>query len=203
MPHVTLSVNIIYDTYMIHVCSRAVSMHMYSPAWSIVPPCGWGRLSLIRVCLIVSLCEGELCCLGHRRKFNALCLVFEIYHRVDHPIKEYLKHFRAPRNTRASAALAEFGLRSTPAAELVNSVGHFFRLLSVYGTCIRRACLLVAHWALLTILWTFACWGLTLIFYLYFNFFMLLYSFLGIMVLEPFWFIGAFLFLVLWTRYFK
>ena len=28
-----------------------------------------------------TLCEGELCCLGHRRKVNELCLLYEIYHR--------------------------------------------------------------------------------------------------------------------------
>ena len=38
------------------------------------------------------LCEGELCCLGHRRKVViALCLLYKIYHRVDHPMNKYLK----------------------------------------------------------------------------------------------------------------
>ena len=36
-----------------------------------------------------------------------------------------------------------------------------------------------------------------------FQSFFLLYSQLGIMVQRPFWFIGAFLFLVLWVRYFN
>ena len=29
------------------------------------------------------LCESELCCLGHKRKVSALCLLHKIYHRVD------------------------------------------------------------------------------------------------------------------------
>ena len=57
-----------------------------------------------------SLCEGELCCLGHRRKISAMCLLYKLYHRVDHPINQYLKHFVAARNTRASAALGELAL---------------------------------------------------------------------------------------------
>ena len=56
------------------------------------------------------LCEGELCCLGHRRKVSALCLLYEIYYRVDHPMNEYLKHFVAVRNTRPSATLDELAL---------------------------------------------------------------------------------------------
>ena len=43
--------------------------------------------------------EGELCCLGYRRKVSGLSLLYEIYHRVDHPINEYLNHFVAVRNT--------------------------------------------------------------------------------------------------------
>ena len=38
------------------------------------------------------LCQGELCYLGHRRKVSALCLLCEIYHRVDHPMNEHLHH---------------------------------------------------------------------------------------------------------------
>ena len=29
------------------------------------------------------LCEGDLCCLGHKRKVSALYLLYKIYHRVD------------------------------------------------------------------------------------------------------------------------
>ena len=28
------------------------------------------------------LCEDELCCLGHKRKGSALCLLYKIYHIV-------------------------------------------------------------------------------------------------------------------------
>ena len=62
------------------------------------------------------LCEGELCCLVHRKKVSALCLLYKVYHRVEHPMNEYLKHFVAARNTRASAALDEViqGCRTDP-----------------------------------------------------------------------------------------
>ena len=53
------------------------------------------------------LCEGELCCLGHRRKVGALCLLHNIYERVNHPMIECLTRFVAVRNTRASATLGE------------------------------------------------------------------------------------------------
>ena len=56
------------------------------------------------------LCEGELCCLRHRRKVSALCLLYRIYHRVYHRMKEYMKHFVVPRNTGALVALAELTL---------------------------------------------------------------------------------------------
>ena len=50
------------------------------------------------------LCESELCCLGRRRKVSTLCLLYKIYHRADYSLQEYLHHFVAVRNTRASAA---------------------------------------------------------------------------------------------------
>ena len=53
------------------------------------------------------LCESELCCLAHRRMVNALCMLYEIYHRVYHPMKEHLRHFAAAHNSRASTALGE------------------------------------------------------------------------------------------------
>ena len=53
------------------------------------------------------LCEGELCCLGYRRKVSALCFLYKIYHRVDHPMNEYLNPFIATLNTRVSAALSK------------------------------------------------------------------------------------------------
>ena len=42
------------ESYLIaHVCSRAVAMHMFCSAWSIVPPCGCCRRGLIWVCWII------------------------------------------------------------------------------------------------------------------------------------------------------
>ena len=46
----------------------------------------------------------------HRRKVSELCLLYKIYHRVDLTINEYLNHFVAARNVRASAALGELAL---------------------------------------------------------------------------------------------
>ena len=54
------------------------------------------------------LCEGNLCCLQHRRKVSAW--LYKIYHRVDHPMNESLKNFVAARNTRVSAALCKLAL---------------------------------------------------------------------------------------------
>ena len=56
------------------------------------------------------LCEGELGCLAHRRKVSALCLLYKIYHKSDHPMNVYTSHFVAARNTRASSAIDELAL---------------------------------------------------------------------------------------------
>ena len=50
------------------------------------------------------LYEGELCCLGHRRKVSALCLLYKIYHRAVLPLNAYVHYFVTTHNTRASAA---------------------------------------------------------------------------------------------------
>ena len=39
-----------------------------------------------------------------------LCLLYKIYHRVDHPMNEHLNNFVTARNTMASAALGELAL---------------------------------------------------------------------------------------------
>ena len=39
------------------------------------------------------LCEDEFSCLGSRRKVSALCLLYKIYHRVNHLMSEYLNLF--------------------------------------------------------------------------------------------------------------
>ena len=70
-------------------------------------------------------CEGELCCLGRRGKIIALCLLYKIDHRVDHPLNEYLNNFVAARSTRASASLGELTL-VIHAPKMLNSVGHFY-----------------------------------------------------------------------------
>ena len=96
-------------SYLIRVWSRAISLYILCLVWmssaeshlslldSIVLQCGkavWGWTLL----------------LGHRKKVSALCLLYEIYHRTDHSLHEYLHHFLAARNTRASAALNELAL---------------------------------------------------------------------------------------------
>ena len=105
------------ESYLIvHVWSRAVSMYMFCPAWSIVPSCGGRRgeshLGLLDsiVRLAKRLCEGEYRCLVLTKKISAFSLLYKIYHRVDHLMNEYLKHFVAVRYTRASAILAELDL---------------------------------------------------------------------------------------------
>ena len=37
----------------------------------------------------------------HRMKTSALCFLYKIYHRVGHPLHEYLHSFIPVRNTRA------------------------------------------------------------------------------------------------------
>ena len=54
--------------------------------------------------------EGELFCLGYRRKDSVLCLLFKIYHRSDYPLHEYLHHFVSVCNTKTLAALWEVTL---------------------------------------------------------------------------------------------
>ena len=48
--------------------------------------------------------------LAPRKNVRALSLLYEIYPREDHPLHEYLHHFVATSNTRASAALCELAL---------------------------------------------------------------------------------------------
>ena len=56
------------------------------------------------------LCESEPCYLGHGRIVSALCLLYDIYCRADHHMHEYLYHFIAACNTRASTALGELAM---------------------------------------------------------------------------------------------
>ena len=100
---------------IVHVCSRDVSIYVLSSLKYCSPVCLLSTEShlglLDSIVRSVERCEGELlCCLGHRRKVSALCLPYAIYHRVDNPRNEYLNHFDAVQNTRASAALGELPL---------------------------------------------------------------------------------------------
>ena len=47
---------------------------------------------------------------GAQKKGNSLCLLYEIYHRVEHLINKYLSHFVAARNTRALPTQGELNL---------------------------------------------------------------------------------------------
>ena len=44
------------------------------------------------------------------QKEGLLCLLYKIYHRVDHSSNEYVNHFVAARNTKASPTLGELAL---------------------------------------------------------------------------------------------
>ena len=58
-------------------------------------PCGCCQRSLIRNWQIAlfemqkGFMNGELCCFGHRGKVSVLCLLYKIYHRVNHPKNEH------------------------------------------------------------------------------------------------------------------
>ena len=82
-------------------------MYVFCPAWSIVPP---GAMSLA-VCWIVSFTvEKDFVGMSfvvwstERRLVHCTCLLYKIYHIVNHSINKYLNFFVAARYTRASAA---------------------------------------------------------------------------------------------------
>ena len=75
------------------------SLEYCFPVWMSSKESHLGLLDSI-VCSTEKLGEGELYCLGRRRKVGALSLRYKMYHRVDHPMNEYLNHFVATRNTR-------------------------------------------------------------------------------------------------------
>ena len=95
------------ESYLIvHVCSRVVAMHMFCQAGSNMPPSECRRWSLIWVCLIVLFVVRKGCLrvsfvVWGTKNVATLCLLYNIYHRVEHPMIEYLKNFVAVRNTRA------------------------------------------------------------------------------------------------------
>ena len=72
------------------------SLEYCAPVWMSSAEYHLGLLSSI-VCSEESLRDGELCCLGHRRKVIALCLLYKIYQRMDRPMNEHLNRFVAAR----------------------------------------------------------------------------------------------------------
>ena len=117
-------------------------MQVFSPTWSIVLSvdvvCEVSlEITGSIVCSAAGMCEGELCCLGHRRKVSALCLLYKIYHRADHPLHEYLHHFVAARNTRGSAAVCELALL-IPRCRIDQFTPSFLPVAVVCGTCCRQ-----------------------------------------------------------------
>ena len=92
-----------FNTYVLS------SLQFCEPVWMSSAESLWGLLGSV-VHSAVRSGEGELCCLGHKRKASALYLLHRLYHRVEHPTNEYLHHFIAARNAKASAALGESAL---------------------------------------------------------------------------------------------
>ena len=90
------------------------------------------------------LCEGEPCCLGHRTKVSVLCLLYKIYHRVDHSANKYLNQFVAAHNTRASAALGFTTVTKCARCRTDQFNRSFLPAAGVYGSCCCRARLVVA-----------------------------------------------------------
>ena len=136
----------------------------------------------------VRLCEGKLCCLRHRRKGSALCLLCDIYNRVNHPMNEYQKHFVAARSTKASTAVGELAL-VIPRCRTHQFSRSFLPTAVVYGTCCRRARLEVALCSVKSAV-NLCLLMASLEIYIYLCLFLLFYNLLRIMVLGPFWLIG-------------
>ena len=72
-----------------HMC--ICSMHMFYQEWrgvssSHVEVSAESHLGLLDTVVhsVKKLCEGEVCCLEHKRKDSALRLLYKIYHRADH-----------------------------------------------------------------------------------------------------------------------
>ena len=65
-------------------CQRVLkSLGYVAPVWMSSAESHLGLLDSI-VRSAERLCEGVLCCLGPRRKFGALRLLYKIYYKVDH-----------------------------------------------------------------------------------------------------------------------
>ena len=99
---------------------------------------------LVRVCRSEErLRECEFCCLRHRRRGRAMCLLYNIYHRADHPCYKFLHHFVRARVTGASAALSKFAL-VIPCCRNDQFGRSFLPTADVCGICCRRVCFVVA-----------------------------------------------------------
>ena len=66
--------------------------------------------SIFWVCSIVLFAVRKGCARASFKKVSDLCLLYEIYHRVDYPMNKYTRQIVAARNNRASAALGEIAL---------------------------------------------------------------------------------------------
>ena len=103
------------ESYLIvYWYSRAISVHMLCPAWSIVSPCGYRLRSFIWVCGIVLLAARKDCVrvtsvVWAQKRGQHFVFALWNLSRADHPMHEYLLRFVATSNIRASAALGEFG----------------------------------------------------------------------------------------------
>ena len=85
------------------------SLKYCASAWLSSAESHWCLLhSIVRI--MERLWKCELCCLRCIRKVSALCLLYKIYHRVDHPMNEYLKHLVVARSTKAPTTLGELAL---------------------------------------------------------------------------------------------
>ena len=102
---------------------------------------------------------------GNKRVVRALCLLYNIYHWVDHPINMYLNHFVADRNIRLTA-LSELAL-VIPHCRTDQFAAGRFCLLRRLWNLLPSACLVVAPWPLLRALWTCTYWGLSFIFFIF------------------------------------
>ena len=110
-----------------------------------MPTCTCCRRSLIWVCWIelfaVRVCYASIALLfGAQKEGQYLVfLLYEIYHRVDIPINEYLNHFVAACNTRASIPLG--GYLWCSRASVTQFTRSFLPAVGSCRICCRRACL--------------------------------------------------------------
>ena len=88
-------------------CICFVQLGVLCPHIDVVSRVSFGCLLDSIVRSAERVCEGDLCCLGHRRRVSALCLLYKLYPRVDHTVTKYLKRFIASHNTRTLTTLGK------------------------------------------------------------------------------------------------